>query len=57
MPIDDAEKTFSIAWPGHYAIAGDAFTFHDAASGQAITFVGYPTQQLNRQISKMLGRA
>jgi hypothetical protein len=53
--IDDAEKTYSIAWQGHYAIVGEAFTYHDTVSGRVTTFVGYPTQQLNHQTTKMLG--
>jgi hypothetical protein len=55
LSIEDTEKTFSIAWQGSYAIVGDVFTFQDAVSGRVATFVGYPTQQLNRQTAKMLG--
>jgi hypothetical protein len=57
LSIEDTEKTFSIAWQGSYAIVGDIFTFQDAVSGRMSTFVGYPTQHLNRQTSRMLRRS
>jgi hypothetical protein len=56
VPIEDSRKTFAIVWPGTYAIVGEAFVFHDGVSGRVTTFVGYPTRQLSRQISKMPGR-
>jgi hypothetical protein len=56
VSIEDTERTFAIAWRGHYAITDDVFTFHDAASGRVTAFSGYPTEQLNQQTSKMLGR-
>jgi hypothetical protein len=57
VSIADAETAFSIAWRGHYAIVGEAFTFHDAVSGRVTTVLGYPTQQLTSQTSNMLGPA
>jgi hypothetical protein len=57
VSITDTDKTFSIGWQGHYTITGSVFTFQDAVSGRTTTFVGYPTQQLNRQTSKMVRRA
>jgi hypothetical protein len=51
--IEDTKNTFAIAWTGTYTILGEAFMFHDAMSGRVTTFTGYPTQQLNRQTSKM----
>jgi hypothetical protein len=57
LSIEDTKNTFAIAWQGDYAIVSDVFTFQDAVSGRVTTFISYPIQQLNRQISKMLGRA
>jgi len=54
VSIEDSQKTFAIAWQGTYAIVGEAFIFHDATSGRMTTFIGYPTEQLSQQASKML---
>jgi hypothetical protein len=55
VSIEDSKKTFAIGWQGTYAIVDQAFIFHDATSGRVTTFIGYPTEQLTQQASKMLG--
>jgi hypothetical protein len=56
VSIENTDRTFAIAWHGHYTITDNVFTFHDVTSGRVTTFSGYPTQQLDQQTSKMLGR-
>ena len=53
--IGDTDTKFAVGWKGIYRIDGAAFVFQDNDSGNIRTILGYPTQRISHEISKMLG--
>ena len=53
--IEETDTNFAIDWTGVYGIHGAAFVYSDKDSGSVRTILGYPTQRITQQVSKMLG--
>jgi len=53
--IEETDTRFAIGWRGHYRIEGGAFVHIDDQSGRLTTILGYPTQRISEEISKMFG--
>ena len=53
--IEDTDKNFAVGWQGSYRIDGAAFVYQDNDSGNVRTILGYPTQRISHEISKMFG--
>lgn len=53
--VEETEKTFAVAWQGHYEIMGLAFVFNDNESGRVTTILGYPTRHIVERIAEAFG--
>jgi len=53
--IEESDTHFAIAWKGHCRFEGQAFIYTDNESGRVSTVLGYPIEQIARQISNMFG--
>ena len=53
--IEETDTRFAIGWKGHYRIEEGAFIHIDDQSGRLTTILGYPTQRISEEISKMFG--
>ena len=53
--IEEGDTNFAIGWKGRYRFEGPAFVYTDNESGRVSTVLGYPIEQIARQISNMFG--
>jgi len=53
--IEEGDTNFAIGWKGRYRFQGQAFIYTDNESGRVSTVLGYPIEQIARQISNMFG--
>lgn len=53
--IEETDTRFAVGWQGSYAISGAAFIFADGESGRVTTILGYRTQRIVDEISRVFG--
>jgi len=51
--IEETDTSFAVGWQGSYEITGGAFIFADSESGRVTTVLGYPTERIVDQISRV----